>query len=272
MGKIKRRTSGDPTFPLQEKSVPDGRTDFVLAHVTPVGRAREIIRSGKIETRHCDIFGRSLNYFFALRPAYRRKDSGEQSDQLDRFPFVFLLSSNHLPPPHQIYPFDTGGAIDGAFDEKANEYVFLEDYRLGPTYEAISGHIQWAFGSRENYYDGTLQLGLENSLPFHETAALSYLNIAGLATIGSNKPDYRASALEVSFDRHIPITGNVNFIILPRQFLEDPRGDNDQMIRSLKDANIAWDFYEWEPNRAPDEFRREINSLVKARLIAIGQL
>lgn len=272
MAKILRRTSGSPTYPLESKSALDGRTDFLLVHVTAVGAAREIIRCGQIETRQCRVFNKALTYFFALRPAYRLKRSEEPTDQLDRFPFVFVLDPVSLGPPYHVYPFDTGGAMDGAFDEQANEFIFLDDYRLRPNYDAVSGQIGWAFGSRAAYYDGQLRQDVESSLAYHETGPRSFLRIAALASVGSNRPDQRASAIELAFDRHVPLRGNIKFAVMPRQFLEDPRGDNQPMIDGLTSAGILWTFYEWEPNRTPDEFRQEVTRLVREHLVSEGQL
>ena len=78
MPKIQRRMSGEPTRALQGKSGSGGPTDFMLVHVTATGWAREILRSGQIETRACKVFGDTrLTYFFALRPAYKIKKGGE---------------------------------------------------------------------------------------------------------------------------------------------------------------------------------------------------
>jgi hypothetical protein len=272
LAKITRRTSGYATHPLQDKSSPDGRTDFMLVHVAPVGAAREIIRSGQIEARKCEVFGKALTYFFALRPAYRLKNGNEPSDQLDRFPFVFIVDPDGLGAPYHVYPFDTGGALGGAFNEQANDFVFLEDYQLAPNFAAVSGQIGWAFGSRVDYYEGTLRKGVEDSLPYHEAGPRSFMRIAALAESGSNKPDARASAIELAFDRHVPLKGFVKYAIMPRQFLEDPRGDNKPMYDALKAAGIEWTWYEWEPNRTPDEFRREITGLVREYFESNGQL
>jgi hypothetical protein len=244
----------------------------MLVHVTAVGAAREIIRCGQIEMRKCTVFGKQLTYFFALRPAYRRKDGGEPSDQLDRFPFVFIVDPDALGAPYHVYPFDTGGAMKGAFNEQASDYVYLEDYRLRPNYDAVSGQIGWAFGTRAAYYDGELRGGLEGTLAYHEAGPISFLRIAALASFGSNNPDQRASAIEIAFDRHVPIKGNVKFAIMPRQFLEDPRGDNKPMLDGLKAAGIDWEYYDWEPNLTPDEFRQEINRLVREHLVQGGQI
>jgi hypothetical protein len=270
--KISRRTSGDPTHPLQDKSLPDGRVDFLLVHIAPVGAAREVIRSGQIEARKCKVFGKALSYFFALRPAYRLKDGSEPSRQLDRFPFVFIVDPVGLGAPYHVYPFDTGGAMNGAFNDQVDDYVYLEDYRLRPNFEAVSGHIRWAFGTRAAYFDGELRNDLEATLAYHEAGPRSFLGIAALAAVGSNRPDQRASAIEIAFDRHVPLKRSVKFAIMPRQFLEDQRGDNTAMIDGLKAAGVKWTYYEWEPNRTPDEFRLEITRLVREQLVATEQL
>lgn len=148
-------------------------------------------------------------------------------------------------------------------DNNISEHVYLEDYKLRPNYEAISGHICWAFGTRKAYYDGELRSEIMQTLAQHETCSRSFLRIAHLATIGNNRPDKRASAIELAFAENILIRNNVELVILPRQFLEDPCGDNQPMIEGLAEANINWECYDWEPNLTPEDFREEITSLVR---------
>ena len=38
-------------------------------------------------------------------------------------------------------------------------------------------------------------------------------------------------------------------IILPKQFMEHPAGDNTKMIGSLAAAGVEWKTYEWQANR-----------------------
>lgn len=237
----------------------------MLVHVTSVGFAREIIRAGQLEARHCKIFLRDLIYFFVLRPAYKLRGGEDKQSLIDFFPFVFLVRPDNIGPPFHVYPFDTGGAVSGAFDEGASDAFFLEDYELKPDLQSISDHIAWAFDGRLAYYDGKLKPGFVESFAHWNVGPISFGNIAGLASEGSNRPDLRASSIEVAFQHHVPLSEVVR-VILPRQFLEDPRGNNTEIIDALNAEGVEWDTYEWMPNRAPADFQTEINQMVRSFL------
>ena len=244
---------------------------FYLAHVTPVGAARDIIRAQQIETRPCGRFGRDLVYFFALRPAYKAKGSGRKDVRIDHFPSVMLVDTEHMGLPFHVYPFDTGGALDGAFDEEASEYVYLEDYELESTLQAVNDHICWAFDTRADYFEGKLKQGFVEELPEWDVGARTFARIAGLASVGSNRPDGRASAVELAFNGHVRLE-QIKLMILPKQFLEDPRGNNTEVISGLETAGVEWAVYEWQPNRAPGDFHSEINAMVREYLGRWGAL
>lgn len=234
-----------------------------LIHVASVGTGREIIESGKLETRRCAIFkDTELVYFFALRPAYRLKDGSEKSDKLNYFPCVFVVSPDNLREPFHVYPFDTGGAIAGVFDNKADRTIPLDDYELDPTLDAAGRHIRWAFGDVESYLRGDIRSDLLNDVPRHDTVTWGFADIAELASSQRNDADYRASAVEIAYDRHISLKDNVRLIVIPKQYIEDPKGENKAFLEKLIELNISWKTYDWQPNRAPDDFLHEISDIV----------
>lgn len=234
-----------------------------LIHVTAVGYGREIIEAGQLETRPCKAFkSRELVYFFALRPAYRLKDGTEKTDKINYFPCVFVVSPEKLHTPFHVYPFDTGGALAGVFDGKADRTVPLQDYELDPDLEAAGRHIGWAFGDMDRYLRGDLKPDLLDNVPQHETVTRGFVDIAGLASSGHNAPDRRASAVEVAYDRHIPLRDNVKLVILPKQYVEDTAGKNHALMARLEELGIKWRVYDWQPNRAPDDFLHEISEIV----------
>ena len=173
--------------------------------------------------------------------------------------------------PFHVYPFDTGGAFDGAFDLGASENVYLEDYELDNTLQAVNHHISWAFGTRKNYFDGKLKPDFEKELSAWDVGPLTFAKIAGLASVGSNRPDRRASAIELAFDMHVRLD-SVRMIILPKQFMEDPNGNNTEMITSLETMGVQWATYEWQANRTPGDFHSEINRIVRDYLERWGDL
>lgn len=270
MAILKRRTSGDANNSLRGRASAE-RRNFYLIHVTSVGIAREIIRAGYIETRICKVLGENLVYFFAMRPAYKLRGADKKNDILDFFPFIFLVSTENLEVPYHVYPFDTGGALEGAFDEGASPAVFLEDYALEETLQAVNDHIEWAFGTPADYYDGKLKPDFGKDIPDWEAGPKTFAKISRLASVGSNRPDRRASAIELAYSRHVSL-GEVKFAILPYQFLEDPHGPNTDMIDRLTASGVSWETYQWRANRAPADFQKEINVLVREHLAECGQL
>jgi hypothetical protein len=234
-----------------------------LVHVTAVWRANEIVRSGKLETRDCSVFPQKLLYFFVLRPAFRSKDGEAKSHQINRFPVVLIVNPDAVPVPYHVYPFDTGGAVSGAFSELADPYIPLEDYELESSHAAAAGHIGWAFGDLENYYDGELRKNLLNGIPDFETITRGFGDIAQIGRSGSNMQDKRSSAVEIAVNHDIDIKGNVLLAILPKQYLETPLGPNDDFIKLLAAKGIDTQVYNWQPNTKPDEFQDEIARIAR---------
>ena len=135
----------------------------------------------------------------------------------------------------------------------------------------MNNHISWAFGTREGYFDGKLKPDFEEKLPAWDVGPLTFARIAGLASVGSNRPDRRASAVELAFNVHVQLD-SVRMIILPKQFMEDPHGNNTKMMTSLETAGVKWATYEWQPNRTPGDFHSEINQMVRDYLKSWGDL
>jgi len=270
--KMRRRRGLPPQRQLRNHANPGALSQRLpLVHVTATGFAREIVESGQFEVRRCRVFNRDLLYFFVLRPAYRRKDGDAKSDKINRFPFVFVVSPDAVPPFH-VYPFDTGGAESGVFADQADEYVCLEDYELEASHSAAAGHIGWAFGTLEDYYDGNLRSNLVLDVPAHETVTLGYHAIAGMARSGSNQPDKRASAVEIATDRNINLKNNILLAVIPHQYLDDDGNKNTSFIRRLKDLSIPWQAYDWQPNMVPNELQDDIARILRKYFIRTGLL
>ncbi len=232
-----------------------------LVHITAVWNANEIIRSGKFETRRCNVFKKQMLYFFVLRPAYRSKFGDEKSHQLSRFPAVFVVTPKAVDSPLHVYPFDTGGAVAGAFSTQADPYIPLEDYELDPTHAAASGHIEWAFGSLDAYFDGQLKNDILDGVPDFESVTRGYIDVARMGRSGSNQHDKRASTVELAVGHDIDLSGNVILAILPKQFLESSSGPNAEVMARVKQLNIEVETYDWQPNTKPDEFQEKISQV-----------
>lgn len=148
----------------------------------------------------------------------------------------------------------------------------MEDFELDTSHDAASGHIAWAFGTLEDYFDGNLRNDLVASVPAHETVTLSYHAIAGMARSGSNQPDKRASAIEVATSHNVPLKDNVLLAVIPRQYLDDDGNQNTAFINQLKALRISWRTYEWQPNMVPNELQEEISRIVRRFFQEVGLL
>ncbi|WP_419808609.1 hypothetical protein [Sphingomonas sp.] len=239
-----------------------GADRLPIVHVTHVHAARRIVETAKLTTKLCEVFAKSLAYFFVLKPAYLGKFDREKSDFLDYFPVAFILKPEAVPAPYHVYPFDTGGAATGAFKARANRLVPLEDYELETSHEAAVGFIGWAFGSTAAYYDGMLRHHLSTELSPADSVATGYVAIARLGVPGDPEHDMRAATLELASADAIDLAGNVLLTIIPKQLLES-QDRFGQALDALKATGAMIETYDWQPNRAPAEFQRDLLRLAR---------
>jgi hypothetical protein len=209
---------------------------------------------------------------FLARPAYRFRNGDAKSDQITRFPCAFVFKPGKLGPPFHIYPFDTGAGVSGCYGDTVDPHVYLEDYELDPTLPATQRHIAWAFNGNRQYFEGDLIPGLKQALHEWQSVGRGWLTIAGLAATGSNRPDKRASAIEVAYSKNLPLKGHARLAIFPQQLLEDDRGKNSTFIEDLTTHDLPWETYDWRPNETPDFFMDEITRIVRRSLQDLGQL
>jgi len=263
---------------LLDKVIPTCKP-LAMVHVTSLGVALEVFGTGTISppqlsTQDCRVFGQKLVYFFVARPAYRLGHGGEKSDQVARFPMVFIMRPDALPKPFQVYPFDTGAAMSSIYGEATNtarNQVYLEDHELEPDLEATRRLIEWAFGTAEDYFEGRLRPNLDTTIDASFTRAKVYLDVARSAAPGENRPDARASSIEVAYKDNISLD-HLAAVILPLNLLHGRSREVTDMLAWLSNRLVKLKFYDWKPNLAPDDFLDEINKLTRQHLVEEGQL
>lgn len=273
-----RRPRGNPAKRELVELAADSRPNHPLeppdlVHVTSVGWGRRIVATSRIETRRCPVFERDLIYIFMARPAYRFRDGDAKSAQISRFPFVFVISPQALGDPFHVYPFDTGAYVADVYGTTIDPTLYLDDYELTPSIEATLQHITWAFGSKTAYFEGALRVDLADSLPFWRSVGRGWIDIANLAATGRDRPDARASAIEIAYARSIDLRqGHVRLLVFPQQFIEDARGQNADFLAELGKLGLAYKTYDWRPNETPDSFTDEITRIVRRHFDDTGQL
>lgn len=260
--KLPVESRGQPHTDLKDNvAAVEPGPELPLVHVTAMGFGRDIILSGQLKATPCKVFGRELLYFFLGRPAYRLRGEDTSSRQLSRYPCVFVVDPSRVDPT-QVYPFDTGAAFAGHY-ENADPFLGIKDYVLDGTIEGARRQLAFGFDSVEDYFDGRLKPGLTTDTPEFHQATRSYELIANQANRGVNDPtsyDDRASAIEVATDRHLDLKGAVELAVLPKQFLEGSDGSkNSELISKLQELEIQTDLYDWQSTRSPADFRAELN-------------
>jgi hypothetical protein len=122
---MKKRLLGEQHRSLREKS--SSVSDFEelpMVHVTSAGAAYDILRSGKIVPNQCTVFEKNLCYFFVSRPDYRHKTWSEKQEYISYFPVAFIFRREFPINVYHVYPFDTGAAHLGLFDERADPHTW----------------------------------------------------------------------------------------------------------------------------------------------------
>ncbi len=241
--------------------------ELPLVHVTAAWLAKEIVRDRAFTPKWCDVFEKDLLYFFVLRPAYKSKHGNEESHQLSRFPVVFIVKPSAVPAPAHVYPFDTGGAAKGAFAKQADPFVYLEDYAVEASHNGAVGHIGWAFSSLEGYYKGDLKQDIQADIPLSESVTLGYIDVARMGIEGSNQHDKRASTVEVASSHNVALQDNIDLVVFPKQYVE-----GNPLYDEVIALGAEVELYDWQPNRAPDEFQEEIMTIAKAWYVRMGIL
>ncbi|MEQ1538925.1 MAG: hypothetical protein ABL928_08370 [Sphingorhabdus sp.] len=264
---MKRRIGNQYHRPLRGRSGAENVPSALpLVHATSVWCANEIVNQGKLVTNFCREFSKPLIYFFVLRPAYLRKGGDTPNHRVSAFPAAFIFSSQSVETPYHVYPFDTGAAVSGSFFDQANPDIPLDDYALDSNHAGVSNFISWAFGNLTDYYDGRLRSALVDEIKVHDFVGGSYLDIARMGVEGSNTHDKRASSLELTTDHNVDLPNYLKFVILPKQFVEE----NDVFLARLQSFGAEIEFYDWQPNRAPNEFQKDLMEIARSWYIKQG--
>lgn len=248
-------------------------SDLSLIHITSVGETDEIFSSKKLEPqKKCEVFEKPLTYFFLLRAAYHRKSDNEKTDQVTRFPAVLVFNAESVGQPYHAYPFDTGGAFHGAFENIPDPTVFLEDYELEPSLDGAIRWLTWAFGDRESYFDGNLNLNRRNEVPVFNKSIHSALKIAAFASTQYGKADGRSSSIELAYDQPIALKKCCDCVILPDAYIQNANQSNTSYLSMLNDLGISFRSYPWVANERPLFYRDKIVRIVREYLYEKGSL
>jgi hypothetical protein len=272
--KIERNPSGrHPKQTLREITLSETPVDgrLTLVHVTSAGHASEILEQEQLVTKKCEVFEKHLVYLFLCHASYRRKDWDKKSESLSMFPVAFILDPTKVGNPYQIYPFDTGAAVNGLYRNAQTDGVYLEDFALAQDFDSVRRFITWAFGSLSGYLDRKLRDEAELSKTYQHWQFVPgrFVHIARQGAPGQNEhPDGRASSVEVAYDKHVPLHSAVRCIIVPDAFLEDAttKTQNPTLLEFARKYSVDIKVYQWRPNDAPNWHMSQVEKLCREEM------
>ena len=191
--------------------------ELPLIHTSRCEFLPSIISTGTLEPRPCEVFKESLLYLFYGRPAYRSTKGTKSGEPIALCPVCFVFKPRTVSRSvHRIYPCDSGAV---AHDRLIPEITAgdLHDLAVAPQIENARRMVSLLFEHNNRYFLGKVVSGksFDNGSP--EGRFYSLLQRPGPADF-----DDRKSAIEVQLIHRISLAEQLLFVVLPKEFLEDP--------------------------------------------------
>lgn len=207
-------------------SVPVDNTLAVLPsfHSTAVSDMEDILRTGIIETKRCNVFGEDLAYFFYGKPSYVVSKDATKAYRHNIFmPGCFVVDTSKLPI-HRIFPFDSGAFMAERYIDNFPRNADIAHYKIDPDMDSIIKYISTFFQGNDNYLEGKSLID-ESELVNKTTQSLSSL----LKSPGYENYDERAVTLEIQCKENVSLSEALIAVIIPKPFAE-----NEYFIEFMK--------------------------------------
>jgi hypothetical protein len=266
----KMTDDGRPEFRSWVDRQPDpGWGLMPLTHVCKSLIANDIVREGRIEPKECDVFSRSLAYFFYGRPAYRTNGDGPIKNPA-ACPMCFIFDPKMLDRAHAVHPFDTGAFNARLYKYTVMDEMNIQDFTLGRGVTAPNKLIKAIYGSRDVYFDGDPS---KIPTPDKISAAGELLvrtYVALVRSDGRNEADDRVGTIEVTFGDPVPLEGNLIAIVIPDILWNDK--DKSDWLKELSRTGVDILPFRYSGGRHPEHYHDMIEVEVRAYFEARGDI
>ena len=195
--------------------------ELPLIHTSRCEFLPSIISTGTLEPRPCEVFKESLLYLFYGRPAYRSTKGTKSGEPIALCPVCFVFKPRTVSRSVQrIYPCDSGAV---AHDRLIPEITAADLNRLAvePQIENARRIVSLLFQSNRDYFIGKVVSGKTFDVGTSEARFYSLLQRPGPVDY-----DDRKSAIEVQVDHSISLAEQLLYVVLPKEFLEEPAIQN----------------------------------------------
>lgn len=182
-----------------------------LTHITDAYRFRGVVEDDQLATADCKVFGEPLLYLFYGRPAYRVSSEIEGTGLDSYWPICFVMRAGSIAAK-RIFPFDTGAFT--RFGDFCHRDMIREDFALDvdPTSPQRLLNLFWK-GERA-YFDNRDHTDYAPAPLAFEAKSYSQL----IRSKATGPFDERNSTIELQYDQNLPLSGNVEAVILPIDF------------------------------------------------------
>lgn len=206
------------TFRALINGHPTMAEELPLIHTSLCERLASFASFHTLTPNHCRVFGEHLVYLFYGRPAYRSERGSKYGEPIALCPVCFVFKprtvSLHL---RRVLPCDSGAVDKPLFQPELNP-CDLGELELDPVIDSARRLVSRVFETNKDYFYGKVKAGV--TFP-DGTVGKRYCDL--LLRPGPVDFDDRKSAIEIQVDHIIPLLkGQLEFVVLPREFLEEP--------------------------------------------------
>lgn len=193
--------------------------ELPLVHTSRCEFLDTIVASHKIASpKPCPVFHEYLVYLFYGRPAYRSTRGSRPGEGLALCPVCFVFKPRTVSKSIcRVFPCDSGALSTDLFKPHLT-VADLPELELEPVIESARRLVPFLFETNENYFVGKARVGvaLGEDSPgqrFHQL----------LIGSGPSACDDRKSAIEVQVRDAVSLKGQLECVMLPREFLDDAK-------------------------------------------------
>jgi hypothetical protein len=236
-----------------------------LIHTTDAFTLKLIRNSGQLEPSDDEIYpGEKLLYMFYGRPSYRI-NSGIQFTPASFFsPICMIFDRDLLSQACRIMPFDTGAHGAGLMKETIHRKMVRKEFELEVDLKSPMKLIRCFYGDERRYLENNPaqnEPDIEKIQKEQRHYAEAYYHLVHHRSNSSQ--DERVNAIEIQFDKNIPIQGNLRAVILPSRHF-----DADSVEQIEKQFSATCIMYDMQATYKPTEIMNAIYERVRNFIIS----
>ena len=197
--------------------VPPTPKSLAWFHTTDAFRLRDVVMSGAMSPRRCDVFDQDLIYAFYGRPAFRRIED-QQLRLTAKAPVVVVFPPNLTDLGCRMFPFDTG-AFGQRYQSWVHRGMALQDFEIECSSLAAQRHVAAFFSTNEQY---VRLLPSSPILPYVGAFEVESI-VQLLADPSSAHADDRRLAIELQLADAVPFQSPwITALIIPSELTHAP--------------------------------------------------